>query len=87
MSLDPAAEIVPRLPRYVRFRDLRQAGICDNWEQLSNMIEDYGFPPGILLSPNVRAWDIEDVQHWLANRPTERKKVAPRKQNAELESA
>jgi hypothetical protein len=45
------------LPHYVRFRDLRAAGIVDNWQQLFRLIEDYGFPSGQLLSPNVRAWD------------------------------
>jgi predicted DNA-binding transcriptional regulator AlpA len=59
----------PHLPTYVRFRDLQQAGIVNSWEQLSNLIEDYDFPPGILLSPKARAWDIEDIQRWLARRP------------------
>jgi hypothetical protein len=57
------------------FRDLRNAGIVDNWEQLRNLVADYHFPPGMLLSPNTRVWDIEDVRAWLASRPSERKKV------------
>jgi hypothetical protein len=65
----------PRLPVYVRFADLRAAGIVSNWPQLYNIIDDYGFPPGVMLSPNVRAWDVEDVQRWLDTRPTNRKKV------------
>ena len=64
-----------RLPSYVRFRDLRNAGIVDNWEQLRNLVADYHFPPGMLLSPNTRVWDIKDVRAWLASRPSERKKV------------
>ena len=39
------------------------------------MINCYGFPSGVLLSPNVRAWDKAEVERWLANRPTERKIV------------
>jgi predicted DNA-binding transcriptional regulator AlpA len=66
-----------RLPTFVRFHDLRAVGIVSNWPQLYNLIDDYDFPPGVLLSPNVRAWDIEEVQRWLASRPTERKIVAP----------
>jgi hypothetical protein len=65
----------PRLPHYARFKDLRASGICDNWQTLNRLIADYGFPPGQLLSPNTRAWDIDDVRRWLASRPTERKVV------------
>jgi hypothetical protein len=46
----------------VRFRDLRAAGIVDSWQQLFRLIEDYGFPSGQLLSPNVRAWDRDAVR-------------------------
>jgi predicted DNA-binding transcriptional regulator AlpA len=68
-----------RLPTFVRFHDLRAVGIVSNWPQLYNLIDDYDFPPGVLLSPNIRAWDIEEVQRWLASRPTDRKIVAPRR--------
>jgi predicted DNA-binding transcriptional regulator AlpA len=70
-----------RLPKFVRFHDLRAVGIVSNWPQLYNLIDEYDFPPGVLLSPNIRAWDIEEVQRWLASRPTERKIVAPRRSN------
>jgi predicted DNA-binding transcriptional regulator AlpA len=68
-----------RLPTFVRFHDLRAVGIVSNWPQLYNLIDDYDFPPGVLLSPNIRAWDIAEVQRWLASRPSERKIVAPRR--------
>lgn len=71
-------EVAPRLPHYVRFRDLRASGIADSWQQLFRLIEDNGFPCGRLLSPNVRAWTIDEVRQWLATRPTERKVVNPR---------
>jgi hypothetical protein len=51
-----------RLPYLVRFRNLREAGIVDSWEQLSQLVDRYGFPSGTLLSPNVRVWDVDDVQ-------------------------
>jgi hypothetical protein len=79
MSDTSATEVAPRLPRYIRFRDLRNAGIVDNWEQLSRLVDYYGFPSGTLLSPNMRVWAIEDVQRWLANRPSERKVIARRR--------
>jgi hypothetical protein len=75
------------LPHYVRFRDLRAAGIVDNWQQLFRLIEDYGFPPGQLLSPNVRAWNRDEVRKWLDARPVERKVIAPRRVNKEREVA
>ncbi len=87
MSSEIAPEIAPRLPHYVRFRDLRAAGIVDNWEQLRNLVNDYAFPQGVLLSPNVRAWNLENVQHWLATRPTERKAAPPRRAKATEEAA
>jgi hypothetical protein len=68
-------DAAPRLPVFVRFHDLRAAGIVSNWPQLYNLIDDYGFPSGVMLSPNTRAWRVKDVQCALANRPTERKKV------------
>lgn len=72
-------DAAPRLPVFVRFHDLRAAKIVGNWAQLYNLINDYGFPAGVMLSPNIRAWNIEDVRAWLDTRPSERKKVvAPR---------
>jgi hypothetical protein len=77
----------PRLPCYARFKDLRASGIVDNWQQLNRLIEDYSFPPGQLLSPNTRAWDIDEVRRWLASRPSERKIIAPRRVIHEREVA
>lgn len=53
----------------VRFPDLVAANIVRNWPQLLRLIESEGFPPGIRLSPNARAWAISEVQAWLASRP------------------
>jgi hypothetical protein len=72
-----------RLPSYCRYKDLRDAGIVNSWEQLRRMMEEQGFPAGLLLSANVRAWEIEKVTHWLDERPTARKKIAPRKDKSE----
>jgi predicted DNA-binding transcriptional regulator AlpA len=56
------------LPRYVRFADLKTAGIVDSWAQLGRIIDDEGFPPGVKLSPNIRAWPMAEIKNWLANR-------------------
>jgi hypothetical protein len=79
-------QTTPRLPHYVRFRDLRTAGVVENWETLGRLIEDYGFPAGVLLSPNIRAWDVKDVQDWLAKRPTARKIVPVRRKREPIEA-
>jgi hypothetical protein len=71
----------------VRFYDLRAAGIVGNWPQLYNLIDDYGFPAGRLLSPNCRVWEVRDVLVWLDARPTERKIVNPRRRLTEKEVA
>jgi predicted DNA-binding transcriptional regulator AlpA len=56
--------------RFVRFPDLKARGIAGSWAQLDNLIKKHGFPPGRMLSPNVRAWDDEkEVEPWLAARP------------------
>jgi predicted DNA-binding transcriptional regulator AlpA len=66
-----------RLPTFVRFKELRRAGIVGSWTQLFRMIDDDGFPAGVLLSPNVRAWRLDHVERWLATRPTARKVMPP----------
>jgi hypothetical protein len=69
----------PRLPRFARFKDLRDSGIVSNWQQLNRLIADYAFPPGQLISPNTRCWDIDAVRQWLDARPVERKPIAPKR--------
>jgi hypothetical protein len=65
------------LPIYVRFHDLTAAGIVGSWTQLLRMVAGEDFPPGVMLSANVRAWRIDEVEHWLATRPTARKVPPP----------
>lgn len=60
---------LPSLPVYVRFRDLKAAGIVQNWQGIKRLVEEQGFPPGVMLGPNTRAWTVGDVQGWLATRP------------------
>jgi predicted DNA-binding transcriptional regulator AlpA len=67
-----------RLPVYVRFRDIKAAGIAKNWPTLTRLIEEEGFPRGVMLSPNIRAWKLAEVEQWLASRPVERKPVPTR---------
>ena len=57
------------MPQLIRYKNLEDAGVVSSWPQLRHMIENEGFPPGFLLSPNVRAWFADTVKKWLAERP------------------
>jgi predicted DNA-binding transcriptional regulator AlpA len=61
------------LPVYVRFSDLRAAGVVRSWVQLARLIDYESFPAGVLLGPNSRAWQLDVVQAWLSARPPGRK--------------
>jgi predicted DNA-binding transcriptional regulator AlpA len=74
-----------RLPIYVRFADLAAAGIVRNWPTLLRLMDEDGFPHGILLGRNTRVWALDEVEAWLATRPTARKTVPGSKQK-ELET-
>jgi predicted DNA-binding transcriptional regulator AlpA len=63
--------------RYLRFRDLQKMGVVANRVTLGRWIESNGFPPGVLLGPNSRAWPEEEVLAWLASRRSEREAVVP----------
>jgi predicted DNA-binding transcriptional regulator AlpA len=79
------------ITRYIRFRDLVTAGIVGNWPTLLRLIEREGFPVGIMIGRNTRAWALDDVESWLAARPSARKLVTParkpRKRRAATEAA
>jgi hypothetical protein len=70
----------PRLPVLCRFPDLVAAGFTTSWAQLRNQIERENFPRGVLLSRNVRAWPVRDIQTWLAERSSAPKVVNVEKQ-------
>jgi hypothetical protein len=59
------------LPTLVRFEDLRQRGIVTTWQGLRHLQAHAGFPLGRLLGPASRAWTTDEVNAWLASRPTE----------------
>ena len=55
--------------RILRFPDLKDAGIVDNRATLYRWIKLYGFPKGVLLGPNTRAWSQDEIDAWLRSRP------------------
>jgi predicted DNA-binding transcriptional regulator AlpA len=54
--------------KFLRFSDLVERRIVSNRVTLGRWIKDQGFPPGILLGPNTRAWEEGAVNAWLASR-------------------
>ena len=56
---------------YLRFDDLRDRRIVKNRTTLYRWIKERGFPAGILLGPNTRAWPEDEVDAWLEARAAE----------------
>jgi predicted DNA-binding transcriptional regulator AlpA len=71
------ADAARRLAVYVRYSDLAAVGIVRNWPTLLRLIREEGFPQGIMLGRNTRAWPLRDVETGLSMRPTAN--VSPRK--------
>jgi hypothetical protein len=55
----------PVLPTYVRFADLKQSGVVNDYSTLLDYIERRKFPPGFRLSRKARVWDAADVARWV----------------------
>ncbi len=53
---------------FLRFPDLKARGIVNNWMTLRRWIEREGFPAGVKLGPNTRAWSESEIEAWLAER-------------------
>ena len=58
--------------KYLRYRDLVERQIVNNRTTLQRWVHDYGFPVGVLLGPNSRAWPADQVDAWLAERASDR---------------
>jgi predicted DNA-binding transcriptional regulator AlpA len=67
--------------RLLRFPDLIARGLFNSRMTLKRAIDTQGFPPGVLITPNARAWSEDEVNAWVASRPAARKagrqKAAP----------
>ena len=57
--------------KYLRYADLVERQIVNNRTTLARWIRDYGFPVGVLLGPNSRAWPADQVEAWLEVRAAE----------------
>ena len=56
--------------KYLRYHDLVERQIVNNRTTLQRWILKYGFPAGVLLGPNTRAWPADQVEAWLEARAT-----------------
>ena len=75
--MSPSNHKVAQMISYLRFNDLRDRRIINNRTTLYRWIQERGFPAGILLGPNTRAWAEDEVEAWLAARTADREpKVA-----------
>ena len=54
--------------RLVRFSELKERGIVGNWPTLRRLVERAGFPPGIRLGAQARAWPEAEIDAWLESR-------------------
>jgi predicted DNA-binding transcriptional regulator AlpA len=59
--------------KLIRYNDLVEKGVVNSRMTLKRLIDDQGFPPGVLITPNARAWEEEKVDAWITARPAARK--------------
>ncbi len=69
------------MKKFARFRDLKEQHIVENWTTLLRLIDREGFPAGVRLGPNMRAWPEDEIEAWLESR-----RVPVRAQNSEAAS-
>jgi len=54
---------------FLTFEDLKSRGLFTNRQTLARAIDLYGFPPGLMITPNRRCWPAAEVEAWLSGRP------------------
>ena len=52
----------------LRYKHLVERGIVYSRPRLKNLIDNSGFPPGRMMSPNTRAWTEEEIDKWWKSR-------------------
>ena len=60
------------LPTFIKFADLKAAGVVANHCALRILIERHGFPKGRWFGSATHVWTVAEVEEWLAERPAER---------------
>ena len=71
---------------FLRYPDLVERQIVNNRTTLGRWIKSEGFPPGVLLGPNSRAWPANQVEAWLETRAAARNPAAKAEDNEAAEA-
>jgi predicted DNA-binding transcriptional regulator AlpA len=59
------------VPKFLRLKNLEERGIAKTHQAVRHMQTHHGFPVGRLLGPGTRVWTEDEINEWLASRPTE----------------
>lgn len=59
--------------KWIDFNAIKAKGVVNSRMTLKRLIDDHGFPEGVLITPNARRWNEDLVDEWVANRPAARK--------------
>jgi predicted DNA-binding transcriptional regulator AlpA len=54
--------------KYLRYKDLKERNVVRNWPTLVRLINTQGFPTGIRIGAQARAWEDAEVEAWLESR-------------------
>lgn len=54
---------------FLRFADLKAAGICDDRATLRRWQQEQAFPLAYVMSANSIAWSASEIRDWLSKRP------------------
>lgn len=61
--------------RTYKFRHLQNAYIVRDRVDLKNKVENFGFPPGRLLTPRDRQWTGAELNQYFESRPTTQREM------------
>lgn len=56
------------MTKLLRFPDLKHRNIVRNWPTLLRLINREGFPAGVRLGSNMRAWPEDEIEAWIESR-------------------
>jgi predicted DNA-binding transcriptional regulator AlpA len=59
--------------KWLSYTDLEAMKIFGSRMSLKRAIDNLGFPAGTLVTPNRRRWREDEVEAWIAARPSSRK--------------
>jgi hypothetical protein len=59
--------------KFLDSKDFNEMGLFNSPMTLKRAIDNQGFPPGRLITPNCRRWTVEEVEAWIESRPSARK--------------